>query len=95
MDGMCPMCGAVFGTWSAGWSVAMMLLSLLFPIVIIVGVGAGVWWLVRHGKSELRPEGGSALGGSSDAAADILRERYARGEIDRQEFEERRRVLGG
>jgi putative membrane protein len=29
------------------------------------------------------------------AALDILRERFARGEIDKNEFDERRRVLGG
>ena len=28
-------------------------------------------------------------------AIDILRERFARGEIDEREFEERRRILGG
>jgi putative membrane protein len=71
----------------------MMLLSLLFPIVVIVGVGAGVWWLVRNGNGKVWPPGRSGLGGASDAAADILRQRFARGEIDRQEFEERRRLL--
>ncbi len=29
-----------------------------------------------------------------DSAMDVLRERYARGEIDAAEFEERRRLLG-
>ena len=32
---------------------------------------------------------------SRDSAMDVLRERYARGEIDAAEFEERRRLLGG
>ena len=37
--------------------------------------------------------GGSTSGRKADGALDALRERYARGEIDREEFEERRRTL--
>ncbi|MGH2670659.1 MAG: SHOCT domain-containing protein [bacterium] len=95
MDGMCPMGGAFFGTWGAGWGIGMMLLSLLFWVFIIVALGAAVWWLVRHGSKEFRHRGGSGLSESSDTAADILRQRFARGEINREEFEERQRVLGG
>ena len=95
MDGMCPMCGAFFGTWGAGWGIGMMLLSLLFSVLLIVGLGAGVWWLVRHGLGESRDWGGQVRSDSSDSAAEILRQRFARGEIDREDFEERRRVLRG
>lgn len=30
-----------------------------------------------------------------DSAMDVLRDRYARGEIDKEEFEERKRILKG
>lgn len=33
-------------------------------------------------------------GGHGDGSAQILNERYARGEIDKSEYDERRRVLG-
>ena len=37
--------------------------------------------------------GGRTGGGHGDSALSILRERYARGEIEREEFEARRREL--
>lgn len=63
----------------------MLLWSLLF-LVLILG---GIWLAVRAFRGN---EGSSAVGVSS--ARQILEERFARGEIDRDEFEERRRALG-
>ncbi|MBW3620767.1 MAG: SHOCT domain-containing protein [Actinobacteria bacterium] len=61
----------------------MLLGSLLF-LVLIVG---GIWLAVRA----FQGDSGSSATGSS--AMGVLEERYARGEIDREEFEDRRRVL--
>ncbi len=36
-----------------------------------------------------------AARGPDDTALELLRQRYARGEIDATEFEERKRTLGG
>jgi putative membrane protein len=77
--GMHPMWG-----WWGVWGVGMMFLGFLFWVAVIVALVFGIRWLVRQG----RPEG-------SDRAVAILRERYARGEINREEFEARRRDLEG
>lgn len=63
----------------------MLLWSLLF-LVLIVG---GIWLAVRAFRGT---EGSSTAGASS--ARQILEERFARGEIDRDELEERRRAMG-
>jgi putative membrane protein len=68
--------------WGAG-GVIMMLMMVIFWVTVITAIVIGVRWLVRQGRPAER----------TDAALDILRQRYARGEIDRQEFEDRRRDL--
>lgn len=61
-------------------------LSMLFMIfiwlILIVGTVGVVRWVFGSGKWQ---EHGSAL--------DILKERYAKGEIDKKEFEEKKRDL--
>jgi putative membrane protein len=67
--------------WLDGWGVLVWLASAAFWILVIAGIVA----LVRgHGGSG-GPAGGSALR--------LLEERYARGEISREEFFERRSTL--
>ena len=68
--------------WGAG-GIVMMLMMLVFWGLIIAGLVVGLRWLVGQGRSPGR-----------DEAFEILRQRYARGEIDKQEFETRKRDLG-
>lgn len=65
-----------------------MLVSVLLFVLLVI---AGIWLVVRVVNG--RPRGASTVSNSS--ARGILEERFARGEIDRDEFEERRRTLGG
>jgi putative membrane protein len=62
------------GSWWL-WGTIMM-------ILVLAGIGLVVWLIVRSVQSE-----GVRRGGQS--ARDILNERYARGEIDTEEYEER------
>ena len=74
--------------WAGGWY--GMIFGPLFMILVLVVVIAVAVLLVRwlggpwHG-THVQP-GRTPL--------DILKERFARGEIDKEEFEDRRRVLG-
>ena len=73
------------GSWDGGgWGFAMMFMSLVF-LACVVG---GVLILARshsHGEQPLQPEGSRAL--------DVLDERFARGEIDEDEYRRRRDAL--
>jgi putative membrane protein len=64
------------------WGVGMMLMMLVFWGVVIVALVLGIRWIVSQGGQH-----------RSDAALAILRERYARGEIDKEEFEAKKRDL--
>ncbi|MGH7332997.1 MAG: SHOCT domain-containing protein [Candidatus Rokuibacteriota bacterium] len=67
--------------WGA-WGIAMMLMMLVFWGLVIAGVVLGVRWLARQGGTS-----------HQDEAIETLRRRYAKGEIDRDEFEAKRRDL--
>jgi putative membrane protein len=59
-----------------------MFFMLLFWALVIVGVVLGIRWLISQGKES-----------RSDSALEILRQRYARGEINKEEFEARKKDL--
>ncbi|MGZ3587816.1 MAG: SHOCT domain-containing protein [Candidatus Limnocylindrales bacterium] len=74
---------------------------LLFWGLVIAALVLGVRWLLRAERQGSAPP---AAPGPPPAAAGpgappdplaILRERYARGEIDEEEYERRRRTLSG
>ncbi|MBI5786363.1 MAG: SHOCT domain-containing protein [Rhodocyclales bacterium] len=68
-----------FGWWGFG-----PVFMVLFWGLLIVGLIALVRWLAT---------GSSPWRAGRNAAADIVRERYARGEIDRQEYEQKMQDL--
>ncbi|MBI4290496.1 MAG: SHOCT domain-containing protein [Betaproteobacteria bacterium] len=75
--------------WDGGW-MGMglgMIGTLLFWILIIAGIVALAKWLAgTRGPAGTAP---------AKTALDILKERYARGEIEREEFERKKHDLSG
>ncbi len=74
--------------WGHGWG-GMIFGSLMMIVFIALIVGVVVLVVRWLGG------GGPAQGSKPKAALEILEERFARGEIDKDEFEERRRALQG
>lgn len=72
--------------WGMSWGWGGMIFQLLFWLVIIFLIVWGVKQLAGRGQN-------SNLLTRKDNALEILRERYAKGEIDKQEFEAKKRDL--
>ena len=72
---------------------------ILLALLFLVLVAAVVWLVVRevrHRRTPVTAVGtGPAVGATHDAALEQLRLRYARSEIDRDEYLERLHDLGG
>ena len=84
--------GGMGGGMGGGW--VMMVLGVLLFILVVGAVAAGVVYLVRR-FSKITDSGSAAQSGDSGSARRMLDERYARGEIEEEEYEERRRNLNG
>ena len=72
--------------WGGGGGFGMIFggIAMILVVAAIIGlVVVAVRWL-----------GPARRAGSGRTSLDILEERFARGEIDAQEFQERRRILG-
>ena len=78
------MMGGVMGHWL--WGPLMMILAVAAIVAIVVLV---VRWMGGPPGTGHAPQGPT-----TKSPVDILKERYARGEIDTKEFEERRKALG-
>jgi putative membrane protein len=72
--------------WGMGWFGGIF--SLIFWILVIVGMVFLIRWLIHMSK------GHPAQQQNGSRALEILRERYARGEIQKDEFEEKKKDLG-
>ena len=73
------------GGYGIGWFGGIIMIA--FWVAVIVGIILLIRWLIiatrttRHGTS------------SSDSSLEILKKRYARGEINKEEFKEKKRDL--
>ena len=70
-----------------GWGMFNVFHMFLWWVLIVLGIVVLAKWLISGSR------GGHPTG--EDRALGILRERYARGEIGKEEFEARKRDLGG
>ena len=73
-----------FGGYSPWWGVV----TMAFWVLVIVGEVLLIVWMVRQLQGGSMPRAGG-----DDRALSILRERFARGEITQEQFDEMRRTL--
>jgi putative membrane protein len=76
--------------WGYPYFGSMMAWMAIWSIVWLVVVGVLIWALVRWVSGRTSAPGGTASGPS---ALEILRQRYARGEIDATTFDQMRERL--
>jgi putative membrane protein len=75
----------MLGGWGMGWFGGIFM--MIFWVLVLVGLFFLIKWLIQttnRSKSDAS---------SSNNALDILKERFARGEIDAAEFEEKKKVI--
>jgi putative membrane protein len=80
--------------WNDGWGWGAWVVMSLMTLAFVAVIATAVYLLVRPpGRNEQAPPLPPAPPPSEDRAAGILDERFARGEIDEQEYQARRDLL--
>jgi putative membrane protein len=72
----------MMGGYGGGWFGSIIMVA--FWIAVIIGIVFLIRWLVLSTKGEV---------GKGETALDILKKRYARGEIDKKEFDQKKKDL--
>ena len=75
----------MMGNWGMGWF--GMIFMVIFWVLVIVGLVFLIKWLIQTTSR------GKTSGRMGSRAIEILKERYARGEIDQAEFEVKKKDL--
>jgi putative membrane protein len=82
--------------WGGAGEAIMVVVMLAVLALIVVGIILMVKGLTRHDHVQPGSPQAPPLGPSSRGALQVLEERYARGEIQREEFLQRKQdLLGG
>lgn len=70
----------MWGLYGGGLGITGIILSFIFTVIIVAGIIILIVWLIKR-------TGSSRTGRTEDGAMEILKKRYARGEITKKEFE--------
>lgn len=77
--------GGMISGWGTGFGIFGWLIMVLFWALVIVGIVLAARWLMG--------EKGRGPSRSQETALDILKKRYASGEIDREQYEAMKKDL--
>jgi putative membrane protein len=80
MPWWCPMEGFGWG-WGWGW---------FMPVFMILFGGLVIWGVVALVRGMSHPSSPTSSSNQPDSALEVLKRRYARGEISKEEYEEKR-----
>jgi len=73
--------------WHGSMMGGMWFFSILFWVLIIAGVVFIVKWFMDRDQDK------AGSGGNEESVLDILKKRYAKGEIDRETFEQMKKDI--
>lgn len=73
------------GSWGMGYGIFGSFMMLLFWILIVAGIVLAIRWIFDSGTMKSSP--------GDEGPLDILKRRYARGEIEREEFVAKKQEL--